>query len=519
MMLLFPGSGTLAQQTVRIGLYYAAASRTHATVQSMEMNNVRGLTVSLQLSQPVSMSQTYTDLQIGISKPQYVQLGAFQHVADAYSLALDAAGKMLKPYVVYRADGSPSPYKVWVDDSELAVRALYPQIGNIFFAATQGDLLAIKDKAQAVPGIISDGRIQLRIQPLGEAPTRVVAGGQVTRNYEGAFDLGVVNRNITLVNILDLEQYVLGVVPYEMSDSWPLEVLKAQAVAARSYALVNLKKHQSLGFGLCDSPECCQKYAGYNSAYSNTQRAVDETAGKFARFNGQVAQLFYHSNSGGYTENSEDVWSAAVPYVRAVPDPYSTCEPLLTHLLSRANNNTEFPARWIRSFTRQELELLVKENSGVDVGTLLEISSLSRSAGGRHLTLLVRGTNGEARIERSNTRFAFNLPSSLYDIIPIQQSVHVMGTGDSIKEINLDNHVYIATASGVKVAAPYDAQVFISNGTKVRAISKVPGGFAFNGRGWGHGVGMSQWGAFEMARQGYNYQDIIQYYFQGVTID
>jgi len=238
-----------------------------------------------------------------------------------------------------------------------------------------------------------------------------------------------------------------------------------------------------------------------------------------ARYNGSVAQLYYHSNSGGHTENSEDVWLNAVPYARATPDPMSVAESLLSFLVSRENGNGEFPAKWLRSHTRQEIENMLRERASVDVGTVLEIVSTEKSEGGRHLELLVRGTAGEAKIVRGATRSAFNLPSSLYNIIPVHQRVRVASGDGTVREVNVSSSLYAISAGGIKPvnAAAHDA--VLSNGQNIRVVSKIPSGFSFDGRGWGHGVGMSQWGAFEMAKAGYNYQEILQYYFKGISVD
>ncbi|MBS3946965.1 MAG: SpoIID/LytB domain-containing protein [Dethiobacter sp.] len=528
-----------ASQQVRIGLYFNSTSRTNAVLQSASLSNTEGLSVSLLLTETVRLPLTYTQVQIAplAAGRNMVQIEAGRTPDEVLIAAREARSRGFIAYLVYRSDSSGLPYKAWVEGIPATVRALgYP---TAFAAATQGELLILNDPSMSDIGLITDGRFPdgrslLLLTPLGSRPTRIAAPGQFTRNYDGAFELSVSNSRLAVVNILDLERYVLGVVPFEMSDSWPLEALKAQAVAARSYALANLNKHRALGFSLCDSPGCCQKYAGFDERFTNSLRAVSETAGRVARFNGRVSELFYHSNSGGNTENSEEVWANRVEYARAVSDPLSVSETLVTHLLSRANNNTAFPARWVRTHQREDLQSILRTTASLDVGTILEIASLARSTGGRHTRLVVRGTAGEVLIERHNIRSAFSLlrqnpesgqitreplPSTLFDVVPVHHAVHVAGAGGVVREIPLNSAVYLSTAEGNKSIDTGTLDVHLSNGTLHRVVSRVPMAFSFQGRGWGHGVGMSQWGAFEKARRGLNFEQILRFYFQGITIE
>jgi SpoIID/LytB domain protein len=531
LLLIFVTGQALAAQPVRVGLYFNSVSRTHAVLLSASLTNQDGLGVSLLLSEPVLLPLTYTQADIA---PQggrsMVQIAAGRSVEEVLAAAREARGKGLNAFLVYRADGTAFPFKAWAEGIPAVVGALgYP---GAFAADARGDLL-ILNAAGTEPGVIIDGRIGIGLVPLGSRPTRLAAPGQFTRNYEGSFELLVSNGRLGIVNALNLESYVAGVVPFEMSDSWPLEALKAQAVAARSYAEVNRNKHRALRFDLCDSPACCQKYAGFDERFVNSRRAVSETAGRLARFNGRVAELFYHSNSGGHTENSEDIWANAVPYARAAADPLSVVETLITHLLSRANNNTEFPARWQRSWRREELESVLRQTENIHVGTILGLRSRGLSAGGRHNGLVVRGTAGEALIERNRIRPAFSLirqnpqggevreslPSTLFEIIPIHHTVSVSGAGGVVREIPVSEAVYVATPEGARPLASVAVEVHLRGSSAAKAVSRVPAGFTFNGRGWGHGVGMSQWGAFEKARQGFTFEQILNFYFQGITIE
>ena len=124
--------------------------------------------------------------------------------------------------------------------------------------------------------------------------------------------------DLIVYNLVDIEDYVKGVIPYEMSNSWPIEALKAQAVCARTYAMAS-RKHS--GFDLCTT-ECCQVYRGVGLANDTTDSAVEQTAGQYLTYNGELCVTYYSSSDGGATENSENVWTAAVGYLKGVIDPY-----------------------------------------------------------------------------------------------------------------------------------------------------------------------------------------------------
>ena len=128
-------------------------------------------------------------------------------------------------------------------------------------------------------------------------------------------------QKLTLVNFVGLEPYVKGVTPYEMCSGWPLEALKAQAVCARTYVASHMNGSPANGFDVTGTTTS-QVYYGTLDASANSDRAVDETAGKFVRYEGKLCETFYFAADGGATEDSENVWVTAVPYLRGVVDPY-----------------------------------------------------------------------------------------------------------------------------------------------------------------------------------------------------
>ena len=136
--------------------------------------------------------------------------------------------------------------------------------------------------------------------------------------YRGFLVIQNKNKKLTVINDVSLEDYLKGVVPSEMPSSWEQEALKAQAIAARSYALANLGKRASLGFDLKDTPED-QAYGGATAETAKTNNAVDETSGLVLTYNYKVVSAFYSASAGGHTVTAKQAWGGDLPYIRAVP--------------------------------------------------------------------------------------------------------------------------------------------------------------------------------------------------------
>lgn|SRR5574344_1558955 len=138
------------------------------------------------------------------------------------------------------------------------------------------------------------------------------------RWYRGQIIIENFGGQLVVMNNLPLEDYLLGVVPAEMPSSWSYEALKAQAIAARSYAIANRGKHASHGYDLKDTPED-QAYGGASAERSSTNSAVIETKGVVITYNQRVIPAFYSASAGGHTLNASDVWNKDLPYLKSVP--------------------------------------------------------------------------------------------------------------------------------------------------------------------------------------------------------
>lgn len=317
-------------------------------------------------------------------------------------------------------------------------------------------------------------------------------GGMIVRRFAGS--------DLTLINSVTMTEYLYGVLPKEMAPDWPLEALKAQAVAARNYAVTNSGKHKSRGFDLCATADC-QVYGGYRVESDLCRQAVDETAGRVLLYEGKPVQAFFHSNSGGRTENSENIWTNPLPYIKGVDDSFSVGAP-----------NTD----WSVTYTKDEIQKKLLA-SQMDVGAVQQIVVSRKSENARVLELTIMGSRSTVTLTKEQSRkvLGYNdLKSTWFDV----------GGGTALKA---------QQESGQTVLS---SQVWVLDGT-MNTLSMTPQGLAartvngsetivlaqgdtitFSGHGWGHGLGLSQWGAKAMAERGYNYEQILKYYYTGTIL-
>lgn len=325
--------------------------------------------------------------------------------------------------------------------------------------------------------------------------------------YRDYITFNRVDKELIVINYVSTNHYLYAVVPREVSPSWPTEALKAQAVAARNFALTSINRHRSLGYDLCDTTHC-QVYGGHSAEHPNTNRAVDETANKVLRYNGQIITANYHSNSGGHTEDSENVWSNRIEYLRGVQDDFSLDAP----------NST-----WTYVMDINEASQKLIANN-INIGNVISMEPISFSPSGRVTQLMIRGANGDHVLEKEKTRqvFGSNLIKSTWFTVNTNSEgdAYVLGANSKEPQKKALGNIHVLTAKGATtINANSSSKITVSNGITQRDMSLMPGQFVFEGRGWGHGVGMSQWGAKKMAELGYNYKEILEYYYKGAKVE
>lgn len=274
------------------------------------------------------------------------------------------------------------------------------------------------------------------------------------KRYSGKIKIKNSNNLLDVIEHVDLESYVIGVLGPEMGTNWPIEALKAQAVSARTYTLASLNKNYEYDL---TNTVYDQLYDGHQKISPSIIAAVNQTKGEVLTYKGKIFFAYYHANSGGHTTSPSASWNEneIIPPLKGVKDPYYKFSP-------NAHWECYVPNSDIIKF----LEPYVP--NGKTISKIKEIRVYSKDKSQRAIKLLISTNAGKFKVEISNLR------------------KHI-GTFDL-------------------------------KSTLITRIEKLKNGFKFYGRGWGHGVGLCQDGAKAMADKGYDYKKILQFYYPGSKI-
>jgi stage II sporulation protein D len=319
------------------------------------------------------------------------------------------------------------------------------------------------------------------------------------RDYGGIIEVYLDHAGkLAVINEIPIDAYLRGVVPAEMPAGFPHEALKAQAILARSVVLAEKStKHLNDSFELCAHVHC-QVYSGLTQEDPHTSAAVEETRGQVLVNDSSLVEAFYSAVCGGHTEDAATAWAtpslhpssgrpcttdtSKVPdltteagvrkWILSTPD---VCCNLSGLNLPVSGDYARKHFRWEVSYSRQELEGIIRDKTGVDIGTLFDVLPVKRGKSGRLIEIEVLGSRRNLRIKRElKIRRALSanaLESSCFIVDVVQDS-----TG-------------------------------------------MPMEIVFSGAGWGHGVGMCQCGAARMALEGATSEDIFKFYFPGTKVE
>lgn len=337
------------------------------------------------------------------------------------------------------------------------------------------------------------------------------------RKYNGSFYLDAVNK--ALINNVSLEEYIYSVVSSEMGSSFEMDALKAQAVAARSYAISNLKKYIKHGYNLTNDIYS-QVYLGVNNVNDKIRKAVDETKGLVAFFNGDIINATYSSSNGGVIASSEEVWGNKYPYLVVKSDPYSTNTP-----------NVD----WKVEVTRDNLDEILAQKTNKRNFTGLK---LQKNALGRVNNVIVSYNDGDVKLSANKFRLLFGsskFRSTLFDVnkkvessnakpMPVKEKTVVVastpgpneGVVFDIVKLTDEEMNKISKVQNLGISVPTSAGAGGQNIIETAVDSSDK--YVFYGKGFGHSVGLSQFGANEMAKQGFKYLDILSFYYPGIEV-
>ncbi|MDZ7391939.1 MAG: SpoIID/LytB domain-containing protein [candidate division KSB1 bacterium] len=424
-------------------------------------------------------------------------------VLDVLGKKVEVAGKLLRDYRSYRVRlNRVFSSRQEAEKGQSAVRGTWTTI-----VQEPGQPEGVLVLTEPATGLTLRSKLPVRVEGSRVAIKGVVVGKgyvyerQENRLFRGAM-VFMVDRwgKVTAVNVVSLDDYLRSVVPSEMSGEFPLEALKAQAVAARTMVLYTMgSRHPDDPFEVCADVHC-QVYGGITAEKDRSTEAVRATAGEVLTYKGQLCEAVYSSLCGGHTESNEHVWQGpAQPYLRGVVETEEGAAYAGRYDLSREEVVRRWIAarppvfcnvgeesvptgfgyakdsfRWDLRVSADELRRTVTSATGQDPGQVLELVPLERGVSGRLVRLQVRGTLRTVTVARELT-----IRKALADP-PLRSSCVVFDREEG------------------------------------------PGGqavFRIRGAGSGHGVGMCQTGAAMMAlRHGKDYRQILNHYFAGADI-
>jgi len=338
------------------------------------------------------------------------------------------------------------------------------------------------------------------------------------KRYAGKLKIFILDNEMLVVNVLGIEKYLGSVVGSEMPAKWPLEALKAQAIASRTYAL----KQKGNSLYDIDSTNNNQVYIGLEARTYKTKRAVSSTRSLVLTYKNKLINSLFHSSSAGMTENSEEVWKNKYPYLSSVKD--------------FDRNNPKL--RWNKKFSKSQLQKLFPK-----IGGIKKIEILNLTSTGRIKNVRLHGDFGTDQISGVDIRKKMNLKSTLVRFKFIEDKSK---SGDeSLKLLStksLENepvtHIVQVGETLIFIADQYDISVeelvglnniknssLINIGQRLlvprKSLSSSSSSkkiLVVTGYGYGHGVGMSQWGARYMANKGKKAKAILKHFYKGVEI-
>jgi len=316
---------------------------------------------------------------------------------------------------------------------------------------------------------------RLAVFPVGKG-TFLKLGG---KEYRGSFEVFSASSSMTVVNVLDVESYLRGVVAPEIGhlSRSGLEALKAQAVAARTYVLSHLGKRPDAGFDVLPTTED-QVYFGVAAEEPLADEAIAETRGRVITYKGKLITAYYSSCCGGRTAGVEDGWERdPEPYLVPRWDRVSKSH----GYLCRNSPNFRWKAKWSSEELKRQITAFVQSRGGLakgeDLGEILDVKIAKKGKSKRVIKLEIETTRRTIVLDRYEIRQALRPPGR---------------KGGALR----------STLFNLEVK---------------RRRGKVKG-IVIKGGGYGHGVGMCQWGAISMSRLGYGYEEILKHYYKDVDI-
>lgn len=438
-------------------------------------------------------------------------------VYDSFADASAAAAE-LEGYPAYISNKYRVRVGCYKDEASAAEAMAARKLeGTVVSGSRTGVMVTVSRTTTVLFEFDCKGLKNLGVLPNGQGQKAVTWFKQ--NKYYGGFEYSrITGGKINVINVLNVEDYVKGVVPYEMTPSWPLAALEAQAVCVRTYAYGNIGHLKTYGFDLCCTNDCQVYYGAGNSSKgptSNSNQAVNNTKGmRMFDETGEIINAVYHSSNGGATESSGNVWGGELSYLQGKPDPYESTIKI---------PNYEYTV----TYTPKELTWVV-QNSGYDeIGNICNVYVSEYTDVGNVYKVTVVDTDGNKLVVKGHKARSLFL-SSTYNKSARSMRFRVTGGVPENFYINsITNPVPavggLAVISGSGTVSSYDGEnpyIITAEGTAplIREVITAPEQFVITGAGNGHNVGMSQYGAKAMATLGMTCEEILNFYYTGITI-
>lgn len=319
--------------------------------------------------------------------------------------------------------------------------------------------------------VVARGSGGVFVEAAGDGPLRLDG-----RPYRGRFIVMAESNGLMVVNQLRVDLYVLGVLGREISPQWPAAALQAHAIVSRTYALAS-RKDATHAYDLV-ATTADQVYGGMTAESPPGNDAVYQTRGRVLSYNGGIASVYFHSCCGGHTEDAAAVWGRDIPYLQGVPDPYCAGAP---HY------------RWRSYVTTADLRQRLSTQLG-GVGEINRLQPSDIDASGRAKIITVEGEGGQCEIPAHQFR---------------------MRIGTSLVRSTLIHRIQVA--NGPDRLQPDPAYDDPAPAPPTEPLARGPLAM-LEGAGWGHGVGMCQWGARGLALKGGTAEQILGLYFRGASV-
>ncbi len=375
-----------------------------------------------------------------------------KHAVAKELKTLEQGGALLDDVTLSVDRPLPLYVRVLIEQSTEAVQIVSED--GLLLYAPEAAFFQKKSGKQEISLSVCNARIQYNGHDLQKA-VRITSPQEKPlsingRKYRGFVWVRVADNQLMVINHVGLEEYLYGVVPREISPSWPEHALKTQAIAARTYALYHMIKREKELYDVF-STTSSQVYGGKDVEHRATKEAIDATKGLIVSYGGRIALTLYHANSGGITERVAEVWGSDIPYLASVPDEFSVGKP---------------GSSWKKKLSVEDIQQRLQEY-GLPVTRVMMIEPVERAESGRIKKLEIQQPEGSFYLSGNSFRL-------------------IVGPG-KVKSANF-------------------------------VVQKEQDTYLFQGKGYGHGVGMSQWGAREMAKKGYEFRSILGFYYKGTAI-